>query len=263
MVPPALWGITLPEVKDFREWVRGHPVFKKAKQAGKRMSVREMVDTVLKASGPLDNGYPETFATSTRRSVALNKNSPRPIRWLVSHCWEEDFEQFFEDLISLLGDKMKVSNDEGIFVCFLCMFQGDDEDIEMQVTQGSENIFKGCFAEILQSVKAAKGALCVVPNENLRAKGQGIYSRLWCGWEAAQAKKNRVHILLHPDRNKPDYLFDGGDMTMSLCQGSCGPPGSENKIDKDNAKRIRSAIDHNWEAIDQTLKLICELQSSV
>merc|ERR1712224_700567 len=97
---------------------------------------------------------------------------------------------------------------------------------------------------ILLSVKALRGALCIISNENLRRQSMGLYSRLWCGWEAFQASANGVHIVLHPDRSTKEHLFGRGEMrTISLRDGSCGPPKNQSAADKHNKKQITEAIE--------------------
>jgi hypothetical protein len=234
---PDHWGIKLNEIQAFWEWCKKQPDFHP------RMNVRELVAEII---NPL------------RKSVALkDKVAPTRIRWLVSHCWEEDSTEFFEDLFDMfdmLGPK--VHPDDGIFVCFLCVFQGSDEEIHDQVTQCSEDIYKGCFAQILKSVKHRDGALCVIPNENLVKAKKGLYSRLWCGWEAYQAKEQSVKIFLHKKRCSPEHLFGQRNIqAYTLKSGSCGNPTAQSKTDHDNEQQIRHAIGGNWAAVDGRVRI--------
>jgi hypothetical protein len=129
-VPPTHWGITKQQVRHFYE------EFKQV-VGWHRMTAREMVQKYLRPK--YNNG----------RSVALqyNDSEPLPIECVVSHSWDENAKEFLEDLLRAPLPETRV-----LFICFLCVYQGTDNDIDLQVTQGSDDVNSGCFAKILRHV---------------------------------------------------------------------------------------------------------------
>mmetsp|Transcript_121618 Transcript_121618/g.224139 ORF Transcript_121618/g.224139 Transcript_121618/m.224139 type:complete len:552 (+) Transcript_121618:109-1764(+) len=238
-VAPEYWGMRISEIVEFWNWCKGQRAWRSD------MSVRHLVEEIIVPR------YTEG------QSVALAKKTvPTRIRWLVSHCWDEGVEDFFQDLVSMLKHVCK--EDDGIFVCFLCVFQGSNDEVRMQVTQNSERAEDGCFARVLKSVKHTSGTLCVIPNENLVRAGQGLYSRLWCGWEAYQASEQGIRVWIHPKRSSPQHLFGRGELcNYTLQHGSCGNPSAKSELDGLTEAQIRSAIESGlgWSSVDAKIKI--------
>jgi hypothetical protein len=218
------------------------------------MSLRDFVVRIIQPS------YME--GTGVALSIPDNSKSPKYIRWLVSHSWEEEVGQLFEDVLSMskhVESRYGSDEDDGVFICALALYQGADEEIQRQVTQGSADVKQGSFARILQSTKDRGGGVWIIANEALVAKGQGLYSRLWCGWEAYNAKKENVRILLHPQRSTPRHLFGDIDPTQySLKDGRCGNPHQQKEADAKNEAVIRASVEAEggWEKVDSTITIL-------
>ncbi|CAJ1459235.1 unnamed protein product [Effrenium voratum] len=75
-----------------------------------------------------------------------------------------------------------------------------------------------------------------VPNEQLRANGQGLYSRLWCIWEIKVAADEGLPIKIVHERRTEEHLL--GKSTSSR-SARCGNPSEP--MNKDE-KLIRDAI---------------------
>jgi len=240
-IPPKQWGISLSQLKAFLRWC--------PEQLGwsPSMSVRSFVENIIK---PNFKGG---------QSVALSfQESPHPltIRWLVSHCWDEETEQFLLDVI-FLAEQQGCSPDEGIFICCFCLFQGDEDELFAQVGQGLSDIRLGCFAQVLAEVKEQKGEVWVIANDAMLSTDNGLYSRLWCGWEAYQAKEKGVRIILHPRCSTLQHLFGNEWKRFSLKDGSCGNPSQKTPTDATSERCIRLAIENGlgWAEVDATVKV--------
>eukprot|EP00811_Abedinium_folium_P000614 NODE_10563_length_1343_cov_4.047697.p1 GENE.NODE_10563_length_1343_cov_4.047697~~NODE_10563_length_1343_cov_4.047697.p1 ORF type:complete len:338 (+),score=61.24 NODE_10563_length_1343_cov_4.047697:220-1233(+) len=126
----------------------------------------------------------------------------------------------------------------GMFICFLSLYQGTPEEVNLQVTQGSEDVTKNCFGTVLSSVKQHEGYMIAVSNEVVKNTG-GIYSRLWCVWEVFCAHEQGVRLIIHPLTGSLPHLF-GSDISRrssfdpSLAR--CGKPGSK-RTDDENSIR--------------------------
>lgn len=210
------------------------------------MTAREMVADVMRP-----------VYTLRGRSVALDYNQSRPlsIKRLVSHSWDENVLEFLMDVLSI-----DCPDADPLFICFLSVYQGTDEEIDVQVTQGSHDISQGCFSQILAHVALEDGSQYVVPNENLSINGQGLYSRLWCAWEVYNCIICGISLHFHPESKRTErHLFGStGMQSFTAAVGHCGPPSEWGGKDE---LAIQAAIVHGthggWSAVDKVLKDGC------
>jgi hypothetical protein len=240
-VPPTHWGINKPQIRKFLEWCRQQPAWRDA------MTAREMVEQIMK---------PEYNRRGLSVALGYNEQKPLPIKHLVSHSWDENVLQFLIDVLTI-----DCADDEALFICFLSLYQGDVEEIDAQVTQGSEDISQGCFSRILHYVALQDGSLFVVPNENLKDNGDGLYSRLWCAWEIYNCIICGVPLHFHPPSKRTErYLFGSIDIArFSAANGHCGPPlqwGGKDEIAIKAA--IQSGAVGGWARVDKVLKDGCK-----
>jgi hypothetical protein len=240
-VPPTHWGINKPQIRKFLEWCRQHPAWRDA------MTAREMVEQIMK---------PEYNRRGLSVALGYNEQKPLPIKHLVSHSWDENVLQFLTDVLTI-----NCADDEALFICFLSVYQGDVEEIDAQVTQGSKDISQGCFSRILHYVALQDGSQFVVPNETLKDNGQGLYSRLWCAWEIYNCIICGVPLHFHPPSKRTEpYLFGSIDIArFSAADGHCGPPSQWGGKDEIAIKAaIQSGAVGGWARVDKVLKDGCK-----
>jgi hypothetical protein len=241
-VPPTHWGMSKAQIREFHARCKRVNGFT-------NMSARDMVKQII-----------EPEYQQKGRSVALDFNSSDPlsILYLVSHSWDENADEFFEDLLSI-----QCPDSIAFFVCFLCVYQGTEEEINLQVNQGNPEIEKGCFAKILAHVAFHReqkgfGAMFVIPNDALQKNGQGLYSRLWCSWEIFNCLLRHIPVEFHPkSKITTEHLFGSVSMrTFTCAKGHCGPPDKWGGKDEIHIKR---AVEQGctWEAMDRMLKEGC------
>eukprot|EP00812_Abedinium_dasypus_P013509 NODE_700_length_1400_cov_310.871375.p1 GENE.NODE_700_length_1400_cov_310.871375~~NODE_700_length_1400_cov_310.871375.p1 ORF type:complete len:436 (+),score=119.01 NODE_700_length_1400_cov_310.871375:150-1310(+) len=226
-VGPSMWGITSPQLKQLG---RNYPtVFDRTAS----VSARDFVNNHVKRDYRGGRGVALTF----------NDGDPKEVGIMISHCWDETMSAFLRDVLIMTDDH----DTAGMFICFLALYQGtdpnadDDPEVKLQVEQGSTDINKGCFAEVLNSVAKNGGPMVVISNDAVCSTG-GLYSRLWCVWEVHCALEDDVEILMHPRTSTELHLFGtGGKGSFDPKKNArCGKPGS--KITDDEIS-IRRTID--------------------
>eukprot|EP00812_Abedinium_dasypus_P014318 NODE_782_length_1364_cov_109.884645.p1 GENE.NODE_782_length_1364_cov_109.884645~~NODE_782_length_1364_cov_109.884645.p1 ORF type:complete len:358 (-),score=92.91 NODE_782_length_1364_cov_109.884645:266-1339(-) len=135
----------------------------------------------------------------------------------VSHAWSEPVNTFLRDVLIITAERP----DEGMFICFLALYQGTWEEVDLQVSQGGTTMHDGCFAQVLSSVKRNEGEMWVISNQN-ECKS-GLYARLWCTWELYCAWKEGVPVKLHPLTSSEKHLYgEGGEKSFEPENGFCG-----------------------------------------
>eukprot|EP00812_Abedinium_dasypus_P008609 NODE_235_length_1770_cov_349.400583.p1 GENE.NODE_235_length_1770_cov_349.400583~~NODE_235_length_1770_cov_349.400583.p1 ORF type:complete len:533 (-),score=189.69 NODE_235_length_1770_cov_349.400583:155-1690(-) len=211
-VGPGEWAITAKQLFHLRE------THKSLFQREKGMNAREFVEGWIKKSH-LDG-----------RGVALtyNDDKPQEVAVMVSHCWDEAIDLFLLDVLTVTHNLAS----GGMFICFLSLYQGSSDEVNLQVTQGSTSASKGCFAEVLHTVKHNHGYMLVVSNAAVR-DGAGLYSRLWCVWEVYCAVRDNVPIVVHPRTRTEKHLYgEQGENEFDPEKARCGAPGSERTADE-------------------------------
>eukprot|EP00812_Abedinium_dasypus_P011919 NODE_545_length_1486_cov_445.815514.p1 GENE.NODE_545_length_1486_cov_445.815514~~NODE_545_length_1486_cov_445.815514.p1 ORF type:complete len:428 (-),score=147.61 NODE_545_length_1486_cov_445.815514:186-1349(-) len=148
---------------------------------------------------------------------------------MVSHCWDEAMDVFLLDVLSMTHNVQR----GGMFICFLSVYQGTFDEVNLQVTQGSTNASAGCFAQVLHTVSHNHGYMLVVSNAAVRGGGGGLYSRLWCVWEVYCAVRDGVPLVLHPRTRTEEYLYgERGHEQFDPEKARCGKPGSKPTADE-------------------------------
>mmetsp|Transcript_87038 Transcript_87038/g.244075 ORF Transcript_87038/g.244075 Transcript_87038/m.244075 type:complete len:702 (-) Transcript_87038:115-2220(-) len=190
---PVFWGMTRRQMQEF------YTKCTKRADWTDEVDVRVMVARDIK---------PMTGGTGLGVAMSMNKANPLKATLLISHCWNENAKRFFEDIHTYALDS------EVAFVCFLALYQGTPEEIQLQV--GSD-ILRGCFALVVTEV----GRVLVVPNEELRENGQGLYSRMWCVWECFVAATHEKPIdFTH--RSSRKHLFGADSANFTSEKARCG-----------------------------------------
>jgi len=198
-VPAWRWGITKKQLADLHRECKANEKWSDAD------SIADFVEKFVK---------PMTDGTWMGTALLLNKDSPKQVNLMVSHAWSENAGRFFEDLDRHMRD------DEVAFICALALYQQSYEAIGAQL---GDDLASGPFGSVIHSVKTLGGRMLVVPNEELKVNGQGLYSRMWCDWEVYFAKTMRLPIEF-THRNSAEYLFGEGGQATSCRDARCGNP---------------------------------------
>eukprot|EP00812_Abedinium_dasypus_P001547 NODE_1187_length_1215_cov_413.352586.p1 GENE.NODE_1187_length_1215_cov_413.352586~~NODE_1187_length_1215_cov_413.352586.p1 ORF type:complete len:381 (+),score=127.08 NODE_1187_length_1215_cov_413.352586:3-1145(+) len=164
---------------------------------------------------------------------------------MVSHCWDEAVDVFLLDVLTMTHNVRS----GGMFICFLSLYQGENYEVNLQVTQGdtSGDISKGCFSEVLSTVKRNNGNMLVVSNAAV-CSSNGLYSRLWCVWEVYCAVRDGVPVVLHPRTRTEQHLYgDQGEMRFDPKEARCGDPNKRKKTpDEISIRRAIDATPTSW-----------------
>ncbi|CAL1141566.1 unnamed protein product [Cladocopium goreaui] len=154
---------------------------------------------------------PRTAGTEMGYALMVHQDNPQEVNLMVSHAWVENAKSFFEDVLK------SMFRNEVAFICFLSNFQGTSAEIDAQL---GNDIMRSPFTQVLNS--SACQRLLVVPNEELKTNGQGLYSRLWCIWEIKVAADAGLPIIILPDRSSDEHLL--GKSIISSRNARCGNP---------------------------------------
>ncbi|CAK9073175.1 unnamed protein product [Durusdinium trenchii] len=169
---------------------------------------------------------PQTEGTEMGYALMVHQDDPQEVNLMISHAWVENAKNFFEDVLQ------SMFHSEVAFICFLSNFQGTAQQIDAQL---GNDILRSPFTQVINS--AACQRLLVVPNEELRSNGQGLYSRLWCIWEIKVAADAGLPIMILPHRSSGEHLL--GQSIVSSRNARCGNP--HQPMNKDETL-IREAI---------------------
>mmetsp|Transcript_56277 Transcript_56277/g.111856 ORF Transcript_56277/g.111856 Transcript_56277/m.111856 type:complete len:603 (+) Transcript_56277:37-1845(+) len=212
-VTACYWGITKQQLGDFFDECCEDPQWNDDEKV--KTFVKKFVN-------------PKTDGTGMGLALLLNQDDPKQINVLVSHAWQENTKRFFEDTLQHLRDH------EVAYICFLSNYQESKAAIDAQI---GVDINQSPFTQILLSYTCKR--LLIAPNEELREKGCGLYSRLWCDWEITVAASEGLPIHI-TSRNNLDFLL--GDPPHSTRDARCGNP---NLPINDDEKLIRDTIENN------------------
>eukprot|EP00931_Biecheleriopsis_adriatica_P088004 TRINITY_DN62403_c0_g1_i1.p1 TRINITY_DN62403_c0_g1~~TRINITY_DN62403_c0_g1_i1.p1 ORF type:complete len:520 (+),score=108.73 TRINITY_DN62403_c0_g1_i1:36-1595(+) len=211
-VPAWRWGITKEQLREtFRR-------FKASPQWHEDHTIADSVELFVK---------PMTADTGVGLSLLLNRDDPQRVSCMISHAWCENASRFFDDLECQLHDH------EVSFICAFALHQGSFEDISAQL---GPSLTDGPFASVIANIADAGGRMLVVPNEELKENGQGLYSRMWCDWEIFFAKCVDIPVEFTHRKSK-EHLF--GRNNNGSCEARCGNPALPMNEDE---RRIREAI---------------------
>lgn len=206
------WGITWTQIEDLYECCR----------ADARWDARDSASDLVRKFVT-----PKTADSQMGLALTLNQKCPLEVTLMVSHAWAENAETFLKDLLQHMAPH------EVAFVCFLSNYQGTPEEIDAQL---GNNIYESPFTTVINNASCTR--LLVVPNEELRENGQGLYSRLWCDWEIKVAADAGLPIHIVPKKDSVDYLLGCGK--CSSRDARCGD--HLHSMNKDE-RMIRKAIE--------------------
>jgi hypothetical protein len=222
---PELWGITLEQLKDLARHMRF--------QSG--MTTRDVVDNIIKV---------ETAGTGA--GYALLRNSARPLRAkvMVSHAWDEDYEDFL-----LL---LETSGYQGPFwVSATAIYQPEDNpDLTLEKQLGVE-----AGGPLVLILKQADLVLCVMTRKG------NIFERLWCLFEMFTAVQLEVQLQVactkKRGRDKPDDPFPSFCLApVSARTARCGPLGCPPNADEEAIRGALEAFPGSFAAVDRAVEEI-------
>lgn len=208
------WGITRAQLADLLADCTSSP------QWDAQDNVRTFVQKFVE---------PRTAGTWMGLSLVLNCNAPKAVNLMVSHSWEENAQAFFADVIREMHDH------EVAFICFLAIYQGGGRAIEEQL---GDMVVQGPFVQVIKEVFRQNGRMLVVPNETLRANGQGLYSRMWCDFEIYTALQLGCCVKF-AQGTMLEHLF-GSDGVVASQHARCGNPAMPMNSDE---RMIRNEIE--------------------
>lgn len=222
---PELWGITLEQLKDLTRHMRF--------QSG--MTTRDVVDNIVKV---------ETAGKGA--GYALFRNSAQPLRAkvMVSHAWDEDYEEFLCVL--------EASGYQGPFwVSATAIYQPeDDPDLTLEKQLGVEA--GGPLVLILKQVDLM---LCVMTPQG------NIFERLWCLFEMFTAVQLEVQLQVACRRKCDREMLDDPLPRFCLAPVSartarCGPQGSSPNADEQAILGALEAFPGSFAAVDRAVEEI-------
>jgi len=161
MQSPEMWGVTLEQIRN----LKNHPNF------NKNMTMYEVVTEIIK---------PMTAGTGTGYALLCNRDAPKRATVMVSHAWQENFEQF---LITVEQSGVKGP----FWICSFCIYQNEDIDAVTIQKQLGYNLSNGPFSTVLRQ----SDRMLVVITSSC-----DIYTRLWCVYEMFVAITLNVPVSL-------------------------------------------------------------------
>lgn len=210
---PELWGITLEQLKDLSR----HLSFKPG------MTTRDVVDNIVKA---------ETAGKGAGYALLRNIARPLQAKVMVSHAWDEDYEEFLSAL--------ETSGHQGPFwVCATAIYQPEDNpELTLEKQLGVE-----AGGPLVLILKQADCVLCVMTPQG------NIFERLWCLFEMFTAVQLEVPLQITCRRRCGRDMLDDPFPSFCLAPVSartarCGPPGSSPNADE---QAIRAALEARFD----------------
>jgi len=149
-----MWGALLEDLK----WVQRH------KQKLPSMTMRDVVETIIK---------PETAGHKIGLGLQRNFKSPLRARVVVSHCWDEDYDQF----VQALED---TGLDGPFWICSFALYQHFDHHMPFEKQFGKDP-FSGPYRDVLAQ---AERLVVVVTGK----QAANPLERLFCRAELACAQ---------------------------------------------------------------------------
>jgi len=193
-VTAKFWGMTKMQVMDFFHQCRCCRSWDDAD------SIRDFVAKFV---------IPATRGKGMGMALMVNSTHPLEVDTMISHSWEENARQFFEDIDGVVKDG------ETVFICFLALYQPAPNDIvgPSISDQLGDDINNGPFFEVLHTVKSKGGRMITITHT-----AGAVYDRMWCVWEAY----NAVMIDLPIEFTNRGQLFSSP--TASSRNARCGNP---------------------------------------
>lgn len=209
---PAHWAMTLKQLLALRDEIRAS-----FPDTYPDLTMRDVVDKVV---------IPQTQGTGLGWALLQNKESPLPPEYLISHAWDETFDEMVE---ALLGAGL--TEDQRIWVCALALYQPNDGDGPSISDQLGLDVKEGPFAQILH-MPDLKGMVAV------HTAKCDLYSRLWCDYEFLEAVQSGVNVIFAGDEK---VIQQQGKIDSRTA--TCGAP-SEFMVE--DTRKIRRIIEQTW-----------------
>ena len=161
MHSPEMWGITLEQIRI----LKNQPTYNKG------MTMHDVVTKIVK---------PITAGTGTGYALLCNNDAPKRAKVMVSHAWQESFDQFLETV--------EQSGLDGPFwVCSFSIYQNEDIDAVTIQKQLGSSLSNGPFSTVLK--QSDRMLVLITPSCD-------IYTRLWCVYEMFVAITLNVPVSL-------------------------------------------------------------------
>lgn len=206
-----MWGITLEQLQD----VKRDPEYDES------MSMYDVIKTIIK---------PKTAGTGLGYALLLNEDEPLRAKFMVSHAWGENYNQFLSAL--------RESNCAGPFwVCAMSICQNNDhEEVTIEKQLGPDPKY-GPFATVL---KQADSMIAIM------TQSCDIYTRLWCVYEIYVAISLGIPVSLHSykeitgyggsDKMYSNVVLDSSGTPVESINASCGYEEDTNMITEEISK---------------------------
>lgn len=222
-IGPEMWGITFEQL----ELVCSAPKYLAperdiyGRHTERGLNMREVVERVVK---------PMTAGTGVGYALLQNRSRPLRARVMVSHAWDEDYEDFLAAL--------KASRIRGPYwVCAMALYQAEDIETVTIEKQLGPSPSSGPFAAVLRDVEVMVA---------ITTRQCNIYSRMWCVYEMFCALQLGVKVVT---AQAIQYSDDCGfqDTFTEQCKvpicsrlARCGKPSS---VVNEDERRIRAEIE--------------------
>eukprot|EP00931_Biecheleriopsis_adriatica_P007151 TRINITY_DN10846_c0_g1_i1.p1 TRINITY_DN10846_c0_g1~~TRINITY_DN10846_c0_g1_i1.p1 ORF type:complete len:829 (-),score=128.45 TRINITY_DN10846_c0_g1_i1:29-2515(-) len=218
---PVMWGITLSQLTALWKEVK-HMYSQKGEDPATK-TMRNVVKDLIK---PRSKGRGMGYA------LQLNHKSPIRAEIMVSHSWNEYFEEF---VLALMAESDLIRN-KGIWICSFALFQSSDDDTSgpSVADQVGDDVLMGPFAQVV-----AQASLMLV----VQTRKAQVYDRLWCILEA--------FIALQQQQLEVKLLGEWVITSSGLFD-----PKAARCFSADDEKKIRDAIEAmpgGWDMVKRTI----------
>jgi hypothetical protein len=218
--PPWMWSMSLDDIKKVRN-CEGYK---------KDFTMRDVVEAIVK---------PRTKGKAMSYALVENMAAPLRARVVVSHCWDEPYEDFVE-VVDNCG------LDGPFWICSFALYQHFQTEIlsdslSFEAQYFGQEAMTGSFRFVLQQAEAL---LMVF------TKDGNPMSRLFCRAEFACAKVLSKPVklssvtkfkMVNADAQLYDPLMDVPDALIND-DAQCGRPGDKKSSDDDNQSSLEKHL---------------------
>jgi len=203
---PTFWGMEAEQLKQLWSELQRRPDYNKPRT----WTMRDVVDKVVK---------PQTQGQGLGLALLLNQNSPKQAKTLISHAWDETFDEFCTVVCQR-------EHRGPIWICAFALYQcGANPSIMDQL---GPDVKEGPFSLVLQQAEE----MLVV-----HTAACDIYSRLWCVFEFYEAIALKVPKIMAGDAKVIQKQLAS---KVSTRTATCGPP---SQTMSDDTRSIRGIIE--------------------
>mmetsp|Transcript_46632 Transcript_46632/g.104519 ORF Transcript_46632/g.104519 Transcript_46632/m.104519 type:complete len:494 (-) Transcript_46632:71-1552(-) len=172
---PPKWSMKLQQWETVIDHCIDTPQYKQVKDENKFVTMYDINNTFVK---------PWTSGTGCGLAVSMSLEEPDDATLMLSHAWAEDVEETKQAVQSFI-EKHELKREEvRLWFCVFANYQcGDGKGPSLK-----EQLALDPFAKVIESqaLKSEAGGQGMLAMHTTRAD---LYSRLWCVYEVASAKK--------------------------------------------------------------------------